>query len=99
MNEKDHKKSHRGGRNPHTISMIFEEEEEDLDDDFLVNQMVVELVKGKLYSCPTLQHFKGQKVEGKHHSISTHLLTELGGKLEYQMKIVPLSNKGNNCSR
>ena len=45
--------------------MVLEEDEEDFDDDLFVDQMETELVKGKPYSCPDLQPFKGKQAEGK----------------------------------
>lgn len=64
MNWEDHRKSHRGGRNPQIISIFLEEDKEGSGDDLSTNQMASELVKWKPYSCPTLQSFKGKEAEG-----------------------------------
>jgi len=47
------------------LSLIFEEEEEDLDDNLTTDHMATKLDKGKLYSCLALQPFKGKGAKGK----------------------------------
>lgn len=57
--------SHTGEVGILMLSLIFEEEEEDLDDNLTTDHMATKLDKGKLYSCLALQPFKGKGAKGK----------------------------------